>query len=69
MLKRARFAHMTLLCTVSNLGLSRSGAPPDQILDPPLTIILFLSGYRRLTLAGQEFDQFGMGNGANYRIN
>ena len=37
MLKRAYFAHMTLLCTVSNVGLSRSGAcPPDQILDLPL---------------------------------
>ena len=37
MLKRARFACTTLLCTVGNLGLSRSGPPPhDQILDPPL---------------------------------
>ena len=36
-LKRARFARSTLLHTVGNLGLSRSGAPPpDQILDLPL---------------------------------
>ena len=35
MLKRAHFTRTTLLCTVSNLGLSRSRAPPDQILDPP----------------------------------
>ena len=35
-LKRARFAHTTLLHTIGNLGLSRSWAPPDQILDPPL---------------------------------
>ena len=35
-LKRARFTHMTLLCTISNLGLSQSGVPPDQILDLPL---------------------------------
>ena len=35
-LKRACFTHTTLLRTVSNLGLSRSGPPPDQILDPPL---------------------------------
>ena len=27
-LKRARFAHMTLLHTIGNLGLSRSGPPP-----------------------------------------
>ena len=39
-LKRARFTHVTLLHTVSNLGLSRSGAPPDQILDLPLIILL-----------------------------
>ena len=36
MLKKARFARMTLLCTVGNLSLSQSGAPLDQILDPPL---------------------------------
>ena len=35
-LKRVRFARTMLLCTVGNLGLSWSGAPPDQILDPPL---------------------------------
>ena len=35
-LKRAHFAHTTLLHTIGNLGLSRSEAPPDQILDPPL---------------------------------
>ena len=27
-LKRAHFTHMILLCTISNLGLSRSGPPP-----------------------------------------
>ena len=37
-LKRARLAHTMLLRTIGNLGLSRSGAPPDQILDPPLII-------------------------------
>ena len=37
MLKGAHFACTTLLCTVGNLSLSRSGLlPPDQILDPPL---------------------------------
>ena len=35
-LKRAHFACTTLLRTIGNLGLLRSGAPPDQILDPPL---------------------------------
>ena len=36
-LKGASFARMTLLHTIGNLHLSRSGAPPlDQILDPPL---------------------------------
>ena len=39
--KTAHFARTTLLCTIGNLGLSRSGAPhPDQILDPPLSISL-----------------------------
>ena len=37
-LKRAHFTCMTLLRTIGNLSLSRSGLPPppDQILDPPL---------------------------------
>ena len=55
MLKRVHFAHMMLLHTVSNLGLSRSGIPPDQILDPPLHskhlkiifqyLLIFISSY------------------------
>ena len=39
MLKRARFTRTMLLRTVGNLGLLRSGPPPDQILDPPLKTI------------------------------
>ena len=49
-LKRAHFTHMMLLCTVGNLGLSRSGPPPpDQILDPPLRLSSFviISSYIR----------------------
>ena len=37
-LKRAHFTRTMLLCTIGNLGLSRSGPPPDQILDPPLGV-------------------------------
>ena len=47
MLKRARFARTTLLRTVGNLGLSRSGAPPDQILDPLLCIQYKFRTYQR----------------------
>ena len=46
-LKRARFARTMLLCTFCSLGLSRSGAPPDQILDPPLCDF-GISGFKNL---------------------
>ena len=55
-LKRARFTRTMLLCTVGNLGLSRSGAPPDQILDPPLPTALhkLISRVQVIVLLHQE---------------